>query len=149
MLLEGKCPSVLGGYIASARHSSLVKPGGGIRPIAVDMVWRRLVSKVAALVVGKTLNAYLEDFQFGVEHKGAVMLFLLTGLSNARGDVAGTSLLLVDFKNAFNLVNMSVMMSKTRIQCPSLAPRVEFCYSQPARLYYGDYTLVLPRRPTR
>ncbi|GJR89738.1 hypothetical protein Tco_0213749 [Tanacetum coccineum] len=35
LFLEGNCPTVLGGYIASAPLTPLVKPGGGIRPIAV------------------------------------------------------------------------------------------------------------------
>ncbi|GKB82154.1 hypothetical protein Tco_0949049, partial [Tanacetum coccineum] len=35
LLLDGKCPKMLGGYIASAPLTPLVKPGGGIRPIAV------------------------------------------------------------------------------------------------------------------
>ena len=33
------------------------------------------------------------------------------------------------------------MLSETRVQCPSLAPWVEFCYSQPAQLYYGESIL--------
>ncbi|GJU30259.1 hypothetical protein Tco_1173848 [Tanacetum coccineum] len=45
LFLEGNCPTVLGGYIASAPLTPLVKPGGGIRPIAVGTIWRRLVSK--------------------------------------------------------------------------------------------------------
>ena len=47
----------------------------------------------------------------------------------------------MDFKNTFNLADSSVMFFETRIHCPSLAPWVEFSYSQPARLYYGDSTL--------
>ena len=53
LLLGGKCHSVLGSFITSAPLTPLIKPGGGIRPIAVGTVWRRLVSKVAASVVGK------------------------------------------------------------------------------------------------
>nr|GEY76012.1 hypothetical protein [Tanacetum cinerariifolium] len=41
-------------------------PGGGIRPIAVGTVWRRLVSKVSATVVGHSLDGYLDDLHFGV-----------------------------------------------------------------------------------
>nr|GEV51999.1 hypothetical protein [Tanacetum cinerariifolium] len=50
-------------------------------------------------------------------------------------------MLLVDFKNAFNLVDMSVLLEETRVRCPSIAPWVEFCYAQPARLYYDDSIL--------
>nr|GEY63657.1 hypothetical protein [Tanacetum cinerariifolium] len=50
---------MLGEYIASAPLTPLVKHGGGIRPIAMGTVWRRLVSKAWYLdddtIVGDTL----------------------------------------------------------------------------------------------
>ncbi|GKF70644.1 hypothetical protein Tco_0203701 [Tanacetum coccineum] len=52
LFLSGKCPSQLGEFIASAPLTPLVKPGGGLRPIAAGTVWRRLVSKVASSSVG-------------------------------------------------------------------------------------------------
>lgn len=60
--LAGKCPAELGEFIASAPLTPLLKPGGGLRPIAVGTVWRRLVSKVAAFSVGKDMNSYLGDY---------------------------------------------------------------------------------------
>lgn len=59
--LAGKCPAELGEFIASAPLTPLLKLGGGIRPIAVGTVWRRLVSKVAAFSVGKDMSSYLGD----------------------------------------------------------------------------------------
>ena len=78
--------------------------------------------KVGASIVGKTLHAYFEDFQFGVgsERVGEAILHVVNGLVECQGDVVGISMLLVDFQNGFNLVD---------IQCPSLAPWVEFCHS--------------------
>ncbi|PNX79908.1 putative receptor-like kinase plant-like protein [Trifolium pratense] len=43
---------------------------GGIRPIAVGTIWRRLVSKVAMKGVGKNVVKYLNDFQFGIGISG-------------------------------------------------------------------------------
>lgn len=51
LFLDGKCPWVLGEYIASAPLTPLIKPRGGIRPIAVGTIWRRLVSKVSASMI--------------------------------------------------------------------------------------------------
>ena len=115
---------MLGGYIASAPVTPLVKPWGGIRPITVGTVWWRLVSKVGASVVGKTLHTYFEDFQFGVGTQGGgeAILHSVNRLVKCKGDVVGFSMLLVDFQNAFNLVNQGVMLSEIRMQCPSLAP---------------------------
>ena len=66
LFLDGKCPRALGEFIASAPLTPLIKPGGGIRPIAVGTVWRRLVSKVGASMIGHSLDGYLNDLQFGV-----------------------------------------------------------------------------------
>ncbi|GJY25666.1 hypothetical protein Tco_0400392 [Tanacetum coccineum] len=77
LFLDGKCPNMLGEYIASAPLTPLVKPGGGIRPIDVGTIWRRLVSKA--------------------------ILYAVNRLIEGRGDDVGLSMLLVDLKNAFNL----------------------------------------------
>ena len=91
---------MLTGYIVSGPLTSLVKIGGGIRPIVVGTVWRGLVSKVAASVVGKTLNVYIDYFQFkvGTQGGGEAILQSVYRLVECKADIAGTSLLLVDFK---------------------------------------------------
>ncbi|CAL1360195.1 unnamed protein product [Linum trigynum] len=73
LFLEGRCPRPLGEYIASAPLAPLVKPGGGIRPIVVGTVWRRLVSKVGACLVGPTLSGYFAGLQFGVRVSGGAV----------------------------------------------------------------------------
>ncbi|KAL5722078.1 hypothetical protein ACHQM5_005643 [Ranunculus cassubicifolius] len=127
LFLEGKCPGHLGEYVASAPLTPLLKPGGGIRPIAVGSVWRRLVSKCAAIAVGKPMGTYLEDLQFGVGVPGGSegILHAVNRLVEAKGDNNNLTMLLVDFKNAFNLASNSDM---TLFGIPSLiyAPRSVF-----------------------
>lgn len=53
----------------------------------------------------------------------------------AKGDKNSMSMLLVDFSNAFNLVNRTAMLREVRSLCPSISRWVEFCYAEPARLY--------------
>ncbi|GJR84358.1 hypothetical protein Tco_0155143 [Tanacetum coccineum] len=119
LFLDGKCPNRLGEYIASAPLTPLVKPGGGIRPIAVD------------------------GLQFGVGVAGGskAIFHSVNRLIEACGDDVGYSMLLVDFKNAFNLVDREVMLREVRLCCPAISSWVEFCYSSPARLYYGEHIL--------
>nr|GEU50656.1 zf-CCHC domain-containing protein/UBN2 domain-containing protein [Tanacetum cinerariifolium] len=57
------------------------------------------------------------------------------------GDDVGLLILLVDFKNAFNLVDQEVMLRKVCLRCPTISRWVEFYYSNLARLYYGEHTL--------
>ncbi|GKF09504.1 hypothetical protein Tco_0043728, partial [Tanacetum coccineum] len=105
LFLEGKCPTMLGEYIASAPLTLLVKPGGGIRPIAVGTIWRRLVSNVSATMIGHSLDGYLVGLQFGVgvPGGGGAILHAVNHLVEDRGDDVDLSMLLVDFQNAFNL----------------------------------------------
>ncbi|GKC99107.1 hypothetical protein Tco_1169382 [Tanacetum coccineum] len=47
LFLDRSYPKMLGEYIFSAPLTPLVKPGGGIHPINMGTVWRRIVSKVS------------------------------------------------------------------------------------------------------
>lgn len=114
--LAGKCPPVLGEFVASAPLTLLLKPDGGIRPIAIGTIWRRLCSKLAASSVCKAMTTYLGDHQFGVGfHVGEKVLCTRP----------------IDYLNS----------KEVRSKCPSIAKWVEFCYTHPARLYYGESTL--------
>ncbi|GKA81471.1 retrovirus-related pol polyprotein from transposon TNT 1-94, partial [Tanacetum coccineum] len=68
--LAERCPPILVEFVASAPLMHLLKPDNGIRPIAVCIIWRRLVFKVAMKCVGKEMSKYLGDFQFRVEVSG-------------------------------------------------------------------------------
>ena len=57
-------------FVASAPLTPLLKHDGGIRPIVVDTIWRRLISKVSMKGVGKDMAKYLNDLQFGVGVSG-------------------------------------------------------------------------------
>ncbi|GKA66801.1 reverse transcriptase domain-containing protein, partial [Tanacetum coccineum] len=143
LFLDGSCPKMLGEYIASAPLTPLVKPSGGIHPIDVGTIWRRLVSKVSALMIGHSLDDYLDGLQFGVgESEGSeAILHAVSHLIERHGYDVGFSMLLVDFKNVFNLVDREVMLREYRLRCPAISRWVEFCYSNPARLYYREHTL--------
>nr|GEX70155.1 hypothetical protein [Tanacetum cinerariifolium] len=143
LFLDGKYPNMLGEYIASVPLTPLVKSGGGIRPIAVGTIWRRLVSKVSDVMIVHSLDGYLDDLQFwvGVSGSGEAILHVVNRLFEGREVDVGLSMLLVDFKNAFNLVDRQVMLQEVRLHCPAISHRVEFCYSNLTRLYYGEHTL--------
>ncbi|GJT86529.1 hypothetical protein Tco_1068246, partial [Tanacetum coccineum] len=86
LFLDGKCPNWLGEYIANALLTLLVKPGGGIRPIDVG------------------------TFSVGMAGGSEAIIHSVNRLIEAYGDDVGLSMLLVDFKKAFNLVDREVML---------------------------------------
>nr|GEU31156.1 hypothetical protein [Tanacetum cinerariifolium] len=122
LFLDGKCPMMIGEYIDSASLTLLVKLGGGIRTIVVVTVWRHLVSKVSAVMIGDSLDGYLDKLQFGV------------GMS-------GGGKAILHAVNAFNLVDQNVMLEEVRLCCLAISRWVEFYYSSPTRLYYREHTL--------
>lgn len=141
--LSGSCLPSVGAYIASAPLTPLLKPGGGLRPIDVGTIWRRLVSKLSTTKVGKEMSAYLGDFQFGVGVPcgGESILHSVNRLMELKGDRNDISMLLVDFTNAFNMVDRTSLINEVRLQCPAISRWVELCYRRPTRLYYNDITL--------
>lgn len=50
-------------------------------------------------------------------------------------------ILMIDFSNAFNMVDRTTLIHEVRLQCPSISRWVEFCYAMPARLYYNEFVL--------
>jgi len=138
--LGGRCPLSLAEFVASAPLTPLLKPDGGIHPIAVGTIWRRLVSKVAMKGVGKDMAKYLNDFQFGVGVSGGTeaILHSVNRVLNLRHGDGSLTMLTVDFSNAFNLVDRSALLREVRLRCPSISLWVEFLYGQAARLYLGD-----------
>lgn len=54
------------------------------------------------------------------------------------GDEVGQSLLCIDFRNGFNMVDRAAMLEGVKERCPSMLRWVEFLYEQPARLYLKD-----------
>jgi len=83
----------------------LLKPDGGIHPIVVGTIWRRLVSKVAMKGVGKDIVKYLNDFQFGVGVSGGAeaILHIVNMVLNLRYGDGSLTMLTVDFFDCFQL----------------------------------------------
>nr|GEV77990.1 putative reverse transcriptase domain-containing protein [Tanacetum cinerariifolium] len=112
----GRCPLNLAKFVASAPLTPLLKPDNGIRPIAVGIIWRRLVFKVVMKGVGKEMSKLLSEYH----NDGSL------------------AMLIVNFSNAFNLVDRSALLQEVRVGCPSISLWVEFLYEQATRLYIKD-----------
>nr|GEY13621.1 hypothetical protein [Tanacetum cinerariifolium] len=109
--LSGAVVAISDELISSITHV----PGGGVGPIAVGTVWRRLVSKVSATLISHSLDGYLDGIQFGigVSGGGEAILHAVNRLVEDHGDDVGLSMLLVDFQNAFNLVDRKIVLRRT------------------------------------
>ena len=120
------------------------KKNGGLRPIAVGEVLRRLTSKCLSRAVHSDAFAVLTPSQLGVGVKGgceAVVHSVAHILD--REDLPSLSrwILLIDFSNAFNSVSREHMFQEVRAFLPGLSSWVESCYSIEPHLLFGDHSL--------
>ncbi|KAI3778249.1 hypothetical protein L2E82_07407 [Cichorium intybus] len=99
-----------------------------------------MVSKVAMKGVGKDMVKYLNDFQFGIGVSGGAeaVLHCANRVLCKHHDNGSLTLLAVDFSNAFNMVDRSVLLREVRRMCPSISLWVDFLYGRASRLYIGD-----------
>nr|GEW52973.1 putative reverse transcriptase domain-containing protein [Tanacetum cinerariifolium] len=79
--------------------------------------------KVSATMIGHSLDGYLDGLQFGVGVPGGdeAIIHAVNRLVEDHGDDVGISMLLVDFQNAFNLVDRTVMLQEVRLHCPAIS----------------------------
>jgi hypothetical protein len=105
-------------FAAAATLIPLKKPDGGVRPIAIGEVWRRVVCKCALRAFKSEVSDYFAPFQVGVGVRfGAesVVHAINTLLARDKDDPSvDNSVLQFDFKNAFNCVDRSVFIRLVR-----------------------------------
>lgn len=83
------------------------------------------------------------SLQVGVATQGGgeAAIHAVRKLAEELGNDPGKIMLKVDFSNAFNMVDRTEMLAQTYAKLPGLYKWTEFCYAQPAHLFFGDVPL--------
>ncbi|CAG9109033.1 unnamed protein product [Plutella xylostella] len=143
-LLKGMLNLEVCPYLYGASLCALSKSDGGIRPIAVGSVFRRLVAKVGGRAVKSEMSVFLQPHQLGYGTAlgceaaiHATRSFAMTGCENASNDI----ILKVDLKNVFNSIERDGMLSKIQEHIPTLYPFLSQCYSLPSQLFYDSESI--------
>jgi len=143
-MLSGKvnpvvCPILYGGSLCA-----LTKKDGGIRPIAVGNLFRRLVAKLCCFHLKESLGDLFRPLQFGfgtpggceaVVHSARQFLF-------HNNEAANEVFLKLDFRNAFNTVNRKVMLTEVVKISPDIFPFIYQCYGKPSFLMFGKEVIL-------
>jgi hypothetical protein len=141
-MLEGKVPTDVVPYIYGAKLVALKKKDGGIRPIAVGSVFRRITSKLCVTAHKRKIAENLLPFQYGfgtrlgceaVAHGARKFCSL-----NKTEDYV---FLKVDFKNAFNSLRREVFLKEVKTQIPDILPYVLQCYGSQTNLMYNTHVI--------
>jgi hypothetical protein len=141
LILDGRTPEEVRPILFGGSLTALNKKGGGVRPIAVGYVWRRLAGKVACGSVREAAVTLLAPRQlgFGVSRgcEGAVH----AARRYADNLLPDQVMLKLDFKNAFNTIRRDAMLEAVALHFPKLYRFVESAYGSPSTLRFGDFSV--------
>ena len=130
MCMSGALPTAFVPFFCAAR---LV---GGIRPIAVGEVFRRLVGKVLLRGNHTDIVKALAPMQVGVLVPAAAeqVAFAIRNIFSKLPASSDLVLLQLDFTNAFNCLDRNIILTEVHRRIPSLLPWVLSSFSEPAKL---------------
>ena len=140
-LLSGHADVRISPWLVGAPLTALRKKSGGIRPIAVGEILRRLASRLCCMAVKSTLpEVFLPYGQVGVGVPGGVeaAIHALSALLDEHGDNADLCCLKIDFSNAFNECFRSSFLHRLHREFPALFGWAQWCYHCEGFLNFGD-----------
>ena len=140
-MLAGKVNSNFNQYLYGASLCALKKKDGGIRPIAVGSIFRRLVSKLACSFVSNEVADYFKPQQLGFGIKGGCEAAVHSVRSFILQDSSAEVLVKLDVKNAFNSVERDTLCHMIKEKIPKLYSYLWQCYSEPSKLFYNGQTI--------
>ena len=143
LLAQGRaCPSIAP-LLAGAGLVALPKPSGGIRPIAVGELLRRLTGKCLMQAVRPEARDHFWPAQAGVAVPGGAEAAVhgLRAWVSRHAASHDSVVVKVDFQNAFNTVSRDVVLQQARDKFPALARWSTWCYQHATNLQFGDTVL--------
>ena len=143
LMAQGRAPATIAPVLAGAGLVALPKPAGGVRPIAVGELLRRLTGKCLMAVVKDEARAFFWPAQVGVAVKGGAekAVHAVRAWSARHSGSSHKALLKLDFRNAFNCVSREEVLKQTVVHFPALARWAAWRYRQPSCLQFGDRAL--------
>ena len=119
----------------------IAKKTGGIRPIAVGYVWRRLAAKVACSHVKEAATALLAPRQLGFGIPGGAEAEVRSARLYMENMSSGKLLVKIDFRNAFNTVRRDFVLEAVAKYFPQLLPFATSTMAFSSDLHFGDFVL--------
>jgi len=120
---------------------ALTKTGGGLRPIAVGGVWRRLAAKVGVHHALTRAAHILSPRQVGVGVGGGCEAASRAARQYLKNIPSDGVIVKLDFKNAFNSVRRDSVLEAVASHFPELLPFAISSYSADSDLFFGEYVI--------
>jgi hypothetical protein len=146
LMLREDIPPSVNPNLFGASLTALKKKTGGIRPIAVRFVWRRLASKMVVARVTPNLERMFSPHQLGVGGRGGAE----AGAHAARRYWAAKhegpkAFLKIDFRNAFNELYRDKILAEVAAPLPMYLHFISAAYSSPSHLFFQNRLLMSQR----
>jgi len=141
LVLAGRVPLLVRPSFFGATLLPFRKKDGGLRPIAVGLTLRRLISKLAASAVMTPCAQLLAPHQLGVGARGGAEALVHATRHYLYSKAEDKAFIKLDFKNAFNSVRRDRVWEAVSSSCPGLLAYVLAAYGAPSFLWMGDTTL--------
>jgi len=122
IMLSGMVPKEICPFLYGANLIALTKKCGGLRPIAVGSVFRRLAAKIGCASVVDNLRPYLQPHQLGFGTPGGAEAINRAARIFIQGGKG--ALCLLDFRNAFNTLHRGVILDSALEKIPTLYPMI-------------------------
>ncbi|XP_055352279.1 uncharacterized protein LOC129598413 [Paramacrobiotus metropolitanus] len=134
-IVAGKVPEEVRPVLFGANLIALSKKDGGVRPIAVGNVLRRLAAKIVTKRCGKKAKEFFTPTQVGCGTRGGAeaAVHAVRSFINDEHDALRV-LFKIDYRNAFNTVRRDVMLQSVLEHFPEYYPFVLSAYGAPSTL---------------
>jgi hypothetical protein len=142
VVLAGRCPSAVAPFFFGGRLLALNKKDGGIRPIAIGMTLRRLVSKCAATIGSNQLADWLSPHQLGVGAPGGCETAVHAARRYLEAMPPGHVVAKLDFRNAFNSIHRRDLLMAVSARLPQVYSYCFSAYAQPSFLFHGPFRIL-------
>ena len=142
LMLAGGTPTSVRGIIFGANLLAIVKKTGGIRPIAVGYVWRRLAAKVACNHAMGASAAMLAPRQLGFGVSGGAEAAVRAARRYLENMERGKLFIKIDFRNAFNTVRRDTILEAVAKHFPELLQFALSTIGGPSELQFAEFILL-------
>ena len=140
-MLAGKFDEEVNRIIYGGRLLAMSKKGGGVRPIAVGYVLRRLAAKCANSHVIEQRSRALQPRQVGVGVAGGAEAAVHTMRRHINQLPPGHAIIKLDFSNAFNSIRRDLILDTVARNMPELYRFTLATYSCEPSLTFGDQAI--------
>jgi hypothetical protein len=124
----------------------LGKKNGGIRPLAIDNIFMRIVGKCINIMVAKSVGDSLLPIQYAIGISGGCEMVVHTAtnwihhiLHDSANSIDNTKVVLkLDIKNAFNSISRNAVRKGVITYAPNLLKYFDWVYGSSTSIYLRD-----------